>query len=118
MAEERRWNGHETNRACEAAEVPPIRSHRRDPVLLTSVVDLDDEQFHRKGAESADVGGEFVAVDEDPAGVVRRADVEEQSPAPQLIGRHRDLAAIPDRSLVVVKPVVLGVPISRDGERR
>ncbi len=93
MPEERVGDEDEVDRAGQPAEVPPVRSHRRDPIPLSAVVDLDDQrvlagveasgQLDRVGPEAAGVGGQFLAVEEHPARVVRGADVEEH-PA----GRH------------------------------
>lgn len=60
------------------------------------------------------MGGQLLAVDEHPGGVVGGTDVEESAGAGG--GVDDDAAPVPDGPLVVEEALVLGVPVAGDGE--
>ena len=112
--------------ARQATVVPPIGVDRRYALDPARVVDLDHERVAACGEhaghlelerrEAADVATELAAVQIHVRLVVGRPEVHEHPPPG---GRCVvELAAIPDRALVVVEPLVLRVPVARDGERR
>ena len=114
----------------DPSEVPPVGPHRRDTVRFTPVVDLHHEgvlagleptgHLHGERPETADMGGELVTVEEDPAGVVRTLEVKERSTCFSgiglVVGIDREERSIPDGALVVEERRILGVPVAGDVE--